>query len=365
MPERVAFGRYRRVFECVGPKYRQYQRIFGVLSTTANMLIVILNGTATALQTFYTSDPADDGLRLASVVARLVATSMTALRTLYGFDDLAAGCEHAANLVRQHLLTREPATLATIHLVFDTNTLFLTHPTTSAECKLAGYVAPPASPPPASPPPSPPSSVAVNRPVIPPSAPRARSTDAGGPKVLVRRRTDLDLPPTAPTRQKTIVGTRETSVSIAYANYESLLRCAHEQFHTISSRSRDIHLTLMTLHILCNTLILCLQAVDAQELRTLLMVLHFIDLLLVAPTSLPLLSTSKRCRDAYVLCCQYLLTRAPMTVAVLETLYETPTFCFANPLLSDECKRFEQRVRTNPLTETDEACCGDVRVVAT
>ena len=115
----------------------------------------------------------------------------------------------------------------------------------------------------------------------------------------------------------------------------------------------------MTLHILCNTLILCLQAVDAQELRTLLMVLHFIDLLLVAPTSLPLLSTSKRCRDAYVLCCQYLLTRAPMTVAVLETLYETPTFCFINPLLSDECKRFEQRVRTNPLTETDEACCGD------
>ena len=224
MPERVAFGRYRRVFECVGHQHRQYQRIFGVLSTTANMLIVILNGTATALQTLYTSDPADDGLRLASVVARLVATPMTALRTLYGFDDLAAGCEHAANLVRQHLLTREPATLATIHLVFDTNTLFLTHPTTSAECKLAGHAAPPASPPPASPPPSPPSSVAVNRPVIPPSAPRARSTDAGGPKVLVRRRTDLDLPPTAPTRQKTIVGTRETSVSIAYANYESLLR---------------------------------------------------------------------------------------------------------------------------------------------
>ena len=363
MSERVPYARYRRVFECTARKYAAYQRIFGALSAGLNATLVCLQILAVGLQSMYATDPDDDALRTGSILSKLVVVALTAIRGLLSLEDVAAGCAHASNITRRHLATREPATIATIQRVFDTDTAFLPHPTRSPECKLVGYVEPLSSAPLARAARPPPDAlpVATAKSVVAPSRQSiAAAAAAPTPTTVVVRRKPVADEAAAQRADKRL---DTTNTAIAYANYEMLLRCAHRKFDRISQLCRILHIALLVLHIACANAIVGLQTLDAAQLRGALVAANALDLALVAALSLPLATTSKRCQHTYVLCCQYLLTRAPLTAAVVETLYDTPTFLFANPLLSETCAKHAEKVRRNPLRDKIEECC-DVRVTS-
>ena len=298
----VPFHRYAPVVKRAIEPFAKCERIFFSLSYTIALTSLFCQTLATLLH-LQTSESllfesAHSAQRLGYSIG-LAATFFAGAQALLPFSKGASECRDLTSTLARYIVSREDMPVSVVARIYAVDTLCFRHPTSSIDC--------------------------------------CSIQELYAEEVA-------QLVPATGNGKRRPGATYHHAMLITYERYsETLLRASHE-FNRLSQQFFLVYYLIAAVQLLFTaaTAVLhgnvgtLLGGPGAANLTGLLC--GFVGTVAGGIVSVvPVEVAAHRCRSSYSLCCEYLLSEAPMAPVVFETLHQTPCLCFTNPMLHPGC----------------------------
>lgn len=308
--ESVPYTRYGPIFKCILPFFETYERAFFATSYTISLLALFSQAFATLLhlQTensilFQNINESD---RWGYIVG-LIATFAAGANVLLPFSKSAGECREVSALIARHLVSKEDVPITTIYRIYSQNTLCFKHPTIQKGCTIEELC----------------------------NSNETKRKSSQPAKYQLNMDSWQSTPQSANTALQT---------TIEFTTYSEMLLCASRGFNKHAERFFLTFYILALIQLLFTAATalfhgnnLFLTSTDTSNLFGLLS--GFIGTISGGILAvIPIETSAYRCRNAYCICNEYLLSETDMPSLAIQSLYETPCLCFTNPLLEEECR---------------------------